>query len=150
MKRGISVVLVLIICAFAVCGCDFFRTVAGRPVSADIEKKRLELAAAEKALADSVARADSLHQAEMAMEAARLLENSKFGIVLGSFKDAQNAEKLLQRAKDAGYNGRIFLYKGLQTVLVCPTDDKEEAEKSLELVSKEPFCPKGAWIYVAK
>jgi len=150
MKRSINVVLVLILCVFSVCSCDFLRKVAGRPDSAVIEQKRVEIAAAQKALKDSIARADSLRQVELAVEAAKKLENSKFGIVLGSFKEAQNAEKLLQRAKDAGYAGRIFNYRGLQTVLICPSDDAEEVKKGLEVVSKEPFCPSGAWIYEAK
>ena len=47
---------------FVVTGCDFFRMVAGRPTSKDIEKKRLEIIKAEEAALQ--ARLDSIAAVE--------------------------------------------------------------------------------------
>ena len=56
MKRFL--VLLLGVSLFAVTGCDFFRGLAGRPTSEDIENKKIELLraqqAAEQARLDSI------------------------------------------------------------------------------------------------
>ena len=56
MKKIMIVLLGLSL--FAVTGCDFFRQLAGRPTSADIEARRLEILLAEQEAAQ--ARLDSL------------------------------------------------------------------------------------------
>lgn len=66
MKKNATVVLLL--SAFLLSGCDFLRTLAGRPTSSDINRMRMEIAAAE--------RAERLEQEELAAlkEAAEVKE----------------------------------------------------------------------------
>ena len=47
MKK--TAILLILTLALTVTGCDFFRRVAGRPVSADIENKRVAILKAEEA-----------------------------------------------------------------------------------------------------
>ena len=53
-----NILPLLLVMMFVVTGCDFFRMVAGRPTSKDIEKKRLEIIKAEEAALQ--ARLDSI------------------------------------------------------------------------------------------
>jgi hypothetical protein len=71
-----SVILLLSAVMISVTGCDFFRAVAGRPVSKDIEAKRLAIMKAEEAALQ--ARLDSIARAEEAarVEAEKALQDS--------------------------------------------------------------------------
>ena len=44
-----TAILLMLAAMLSITGCDFFRMVAGRPVSSDIENKRLEIMKAEDA-----------------------------------------------------------------------------------------------------
>lgn len=71
-----SVILLLSVVMISVTGCDFFRVVAGRPTSKDIEHKRMALIKAEEASLQ--ARLDSVAKAEKAKiaEAEKALKDS--------------------------------------------------------------------------
>lgn len=71
-----SVILLLSVVMITVTGCDFFRVVAGRPTSKDIEHKRMALMKAEEAALQ--ARLDSAAKAEKAKlaEAEKALKDS--------------------------------------------------------------------------
>ena len=64
MKKNILPALLALM--LVVTGCDFFRMVAGRPTSKDIEKKRIEIMKAEEAALqarlDSIAAVDAEKQ----------------------------------------------------------------------------------------
>lgn len=60
-----TVILLLSLVMISLTGCDFFRVVAGRPTSKDIEHKRMALIKAEEAALQ--ARLDSVAKAEKAM-----------------------------------------------------------------------------------
>ena len=63
MKR--SIILLLSASMLMLTGCDFFRTLAGRPTSAEIEARRIEIMRAEEAALQ--ARLDSMKVAEQDM-----------------------------------------------------------------------------------
>ena len=64
MKR--SVVILVMAASFLCTGCDFFRTLAGRPTSEDIENRKIELLRQQEALAQ--ARLDSLKREQQAVK----------------------------------------------------------------------------------
>ena len=68
------VFLLMAIVMISVTGCDFFRAVAGRPTSKDIETKRMEIIRAEEASLQ--ARLDSIAQAEAAARAKVLQDQA--------------------------------------------------------------------------
>ena len=154
---------------FAVTGCDFFRQLAGRPTSADIEAKRLEILIAEQQAAqarldslmkqqqiaqDSLAALDSIAQyggtilnpAKLGGLFATRLE-ARYYVIVGAFRVRSNAEKLLMKAKEAGYEPALISFNtGLIAVGLCPCSNVVDAKDALKKVKTEKFCPKDVWV----
>lgn len=145
----------MILIATAVTGCDFFRRLAGRPDSEWIEAKaeaiRQEeealrirqdsLEKARKAEADSLAAADSVRLAN---------HRYRFCVILGSFSSKENAERYVEEIAAKGYKCELLTFRNSTAVGVCPTDDEEQAKKSLSELQRQDFCPNGAWILERK
>ena len=155
MKNAFLTIAIIILVATAVTGCDFFRRLVGRPDSEWIEAKaesiRQEeealrvrqdsLEKARKAIADSLAAADSVRLAN---------HRYRFCIILGSFSSKENAERYVEEIAAKGYKGELLTFRNSTAVGVCPTDDEAQAKKSLEDIQRQDFCPKGAWILERK
>ena len=174
MKNKILVFSAFMLTVVLCSGCDFFRTLAGRPTSADIEAMRVELSAREAAEA---ARRDSLERVRLAaLEAARIAAaedtlqtmkgmlrtasrfaglsgnsapSARYSIVIGSYRDRANAVKYSEKLTAEGFPAEAVSFRnGFTAVGVCPTDDPSELLASLRRVRKERFCPKEVWILV--
>lgn len=155
MKNVFLTIAVMTLVATAVTGCDFFRRLAGRPDSEWIEAKaeairqeeeaqriRLDsLEKARKAEADSLAAADSVRLAN---------HRYRFCVILGSFSSKENAERYVEEIAAKGYKGELLTFRNSTAVGVCPTDDEEQAKKSLSELQRQDFCPNGAWILERK
>lgn len=155
MKNAFLTIAVMTLVATAVTGCDFFRRLAGRPDSEWIEAKaeairqeeeaqriRLDsLERARKAEADSLAAADSVRLAN---------HRYRFCVILGSFSSKENAERYVEEIAAKGYKGELLTFRNSTAVGVCPTDDEEQAKKSLSELQRQDFCPNGAWILERK
>lgn len=154
MKNAFLTIAVMTLVATAVTGCDFFRRLAGRPDSEWIEAKaeaiRQEealrirqdsLERARKAEADSLAAADSVRLAN---------HRYRFCVILGSFSSKENAERYVEEIAAKGYKGELLTFRNSTAVGVCPTDDEEQAKKSLSELQRQDFCPNGAWILERK
>lgn len=155
MKNTFLTIAVMTLVATAVTGCDFFRRLAGRPDSEWIEAKaeaiRQEeealrirqdsLEKARKAEADSLAAADSVRLAN---------HRYRFCVILGSFSSKENAERYVEEIAAKGYKCELLTFRNSTAVGVCPTDDEEQAKKSLSELQRQDFCPNGAWILERK
>ena len=158
MKR--SVLLLLASAALLLGGCDFVRTLAGRPTSDDLEVRRSTIERAEN-VARYQARIDSLervrvHMADsLAALEAHLLDSlsqtkgtllnptkmgglyttrleSRYYIVVGAFRTRSYAERKLVKCNEAGYTATIISFRnGLLAVAVCPSDSLNESLKIL-------------------
>lgn len=170
MKKG--VVLSLLLTSVLVCGCDFFRTLAGRPTSGEIEEKRAaverlerakeqarldSLRAAEKAVTDSlaaVARVDSLGMKVLSLSELGGAEGgmaSEYLIVVGSFRNVRNAEGMASEVSGAGYAASVMKFEsGMFSVVVEPCSRLADAVASYLKVKSEKFCPEDAWILCNK
>ena len=171
MKK--SCLFILVISVLCLTGCDFMRTLAGRPTSADVEMKRIEILRAEEAALQ--ARLDSLRKVEEkmirdslnALDSIRQIGGSilnpaslgglfatkleaRYYIILGSFRARANAESLFKVAKEAGYKPALISFGkgGLIAVGVSPVNRLPDAYAALNEVRKEKFCPKDVWILV--
>lgn len=167
MKR--SIILLLSASMLMLTGCDFFRTLAGRPTSAEIEARRIEIMRAEEAALQ--ARLDSMKVAEQAMRdslaaldsirqyGGTILNPSKLGglfttkldaryyVIVGSFRSRSNAEALLVKAADRGYAPALISFRnGMIAVGLRPVNKLKEAMEALKDVRKEAFCPSDVWI----
>lgn len=168
-----SYIPIFIVLMLTVTGCDFFRKVAGRPTSDEIEMKRLEMiwdleekAAREKAykdsvakvqqaLKDSVAALDYLQQSRVSVITPQKLGGmhandlkSGYYVVLGSFKSGANAQALLRKVKAAGDYAPVLVAfrNGMVAVAAYPSDKVQDAVAHLKELKTKDFCPPDAWI----
>lgn len=157
-----------------VCGCDAFRSLAGRPTSEDIEMMRLELEvreAMENARLDSLEKVREHVRDSLAAEAARdslmqmrglLREPARLGgysssfvpefsyaAVLGSFRERANAERLLQRIQESGFTAVLIPFRtGMTSVGACPSDNPAEFLELFGRLKADSVCPEDFWILV--
>ena len=148
MKNAFLTIAVMTLVATAVTGCDFFRRLAGRPDSEWIEAKAEAIRQEEEALR---IRQDSLERARKAADSVRLANHRyRFCVILGSFSSKENAERYVEEIAAKGYKGELLTFRNSTAVGVCPTDDEEQAKKSLSELQRQDFCPNGAWILERK
>ena len=72
MKK--SYIFILLALLLTVSGCDFFRKVAGRPTTEDIEAKKVEIARVEREKAEAVREQERLDSLRAVRERARIAE----------------------------------------------------------------------------
>ena len=175
MKKAIIIAAM----AASVCvlgGCDFIRTLAGRPTSSEIAAKReqvaketelvrqrkdsIEAAASlereriRKWVADSLALEDSLRRSgddvvksSERMGISHASLTNRYYVMIGAFSSSANAARQAARAEKAGYKAAVIpLKNGISAVGVCPTNSLTEICAALKKVRQEPFCPADAWI----
>lgn len=173
MKRSLIIALALVT---LVSSCDFVRTLAGRPTSAQLEQIRQQRMAAEEARhqakLDSMERvqkhmADSLEALEkylldsLTQAKGTVLNPSKLGglyttkldakycIVVGAFRNRYYAERKLKECNAAGYTATIISFRnGLLAVSVCPSNSLAETLKTLKELRGQGVCPPDSWILV--
>lgn len=166
MKKCLGITLLCAV-TMLVSGCDLFRKMAGRPTSADIERKRAlieaqksahqerldSLDAIQKQIADSLAVLDSLKLSNSAIvETRQLTSDTKAGltaryyVIVGAFGKIENAHKLAAKAEEQSYKAELISYlNGFTAVGVCGSDKLSEVYASLQQIRQSGFCP-DAWI----
>ena len=155
MKNAFLTIAVMTLVATAVTGCDFFRRLAGRPDSEWIEAKAEAIRQEEEALRirqDSLERARKAEAVSLAAADSVRLANHRyrFCVILGSFSSKENAERYVEEIAAKGYKCELLTFRNSTAVGVCPTDDEEQAKKSLSELQRQDFCPNGAWILERK
>lgn len=166
-----SLILMLVVTLTVVTGCDFFRKIAGRPTTEDIENKRVAIMRAEEVvrqarqdsikkehqkMVDSLAVMDSIRQQKCSMINPSALGGllsadleARYYIIIGSFRSRTNAETLLNSASVQKYSPHLLLFRnGLVAVGVAPADLLKTAYASLQELRAEKFYPSDAWILV--
>lgn len=172
MKRALQLVVVSLSVVLLATGCDFFRKLAGRPTSTDIEAMRQAIALREEArvqaakdslpaVADTVAvpdRPETPVTAKPEVKPAPARETvpsssqaadgkKRYYIIVASFSKVENAQRCAERMADRGYPGELLKFKGGYTAVgVLGTDDMQEAQTSLKELKRQDFCPQGVWI----
>ena len=174
MKR--SIILALALSAALFQGCDFVRTIAGRPTAARLEEIRQEqikeeearhqarldsIKRVQEALADSLAALeahliDSLSQARGTIVNPSKLGGlfttkleAKYCIVVGAFRNRSYAERKLAACNNAGYVASIISFRnGFLAVSVCPSNSLDETVKTLKQLRRKGICPPDGWILV--
>lgn len=155
MKNAFLTIAVMTLVATAVTGCDFFRRLAERPDSEWIEAKAEAIRQEEEALRirqDSLERARKAEADSLAAADSVRLANHRyrFCVILGSFSSKENAERYVEEIAAKGYKCELLTFRNSTAVGVCPTDDEEQAKKSLSELQRQDFCPNGAWILERK
>lgn len=148
-------------------GCDFFRVLAGRPTSKDIEAKREQILRSAQddkiaAPSDTVASTEqpfSTGQDEAKPDTvaperpnspqtvSKPGEKKRFYVIMGAFSSRENAERYADRIKGFGYEPEFFGFtEGRTAVGIGGTDDQEEAKAFMKELKGQDFCPEGVWI----
>jgi hypothetical protein len=175
MKK--SYILLFAAVMMTVTGCDFFRKLAGRPTSDEIEVKRQEMiadleakAARQKAVEDSLAlvaknEADSIEACRYIKEnGVRIYTSTGLGglvedelpsewygcyrVIVGSFRDKDNAQKKLEEVGEAGDFAPHFIRmrNGMIAVGTCPVNKIHYALAGFKELQRVGACPDDAWI----
>ena len=174
MKRLTLSVVVLSV--FLLTGCDFFRTLAGRPTSKDIDAKQVsalllekaELMAANESLEakynkvlnelqsvkDSLNALDSISQYGGSVLNPTTLGGlfstkleARYYVIVGAFKFRSNAEALYKTAQKKGYRPALISFRnGRMAVGLCPSNNIKDAFEGLKKVKQESFCPSDVWV----
>lgn len=129
-----------------VCGCDFLRSVAGRPTSRMIESALAGKQAAEMEAAIQ----DSVRQAEAARAIAiadSIATDHAYYVVVGVFQSEKNAQKKVNQCREDGMSASSILFRsGMYGVIVNPTPTMKDAERMLGELKARKLCSKSAWI----
>ena len=167
MRNYYAIASLAVVCLLCT-GCDFFRKIAGRPTSAEIEAKRELILEEEKAhearlealklvqeqISDSLAVMDSIRYTKTRLiGGGQLSEDSGAGleyryyVIIGAFSSRENAAALAGKAEAAGYQAQLLSYRnGFTAVGLNPSNSVSGAYAALRKAVKEPFCPADAWI----
>lgn len=71
----------------------------------------------------------------------------KYAIVIGAFRHKAYADKRVEYSAGLGYKAQIVSFKnGLFAVVICPTNDLEEALNNLNKLRGTRVCPNDSWI----
>lgn len=142
----IPALLILLVLAS---GCDTVRSWLGKPTSADIEKARLEKAAAEREAARKAAEESAKAAADLA-SVQPLTQIARYNVVVGAFKNPDNAERLAAKMTKAGETvTKIEFINGFTAISVLNTDDFHAACRKLNATQSSDDLPFDCWIYDA-
>lgn len=135
MKK--SYILAMLVVMFTLAGCDFFRKVAGRPTSADIEVKKGQIARVEEEKAEAAREQARLDSLAAAVERQRLEEQKKIS-------DSLDAHATLKAKGCMMYD--LASLKGLSSgelehryyMIVGSFRDAGNADKFMSKVAEDP------------
>lgn len=149
--KAVRVLSMFLIAVTLLSGCDFFRSILGKPTSKDIERMRIEAEAQarKQRQLDSInkakAEADAIAAAQM--QALKSLDK-RFYVILGSFKVEDNATKMYAMLEKNGYTPKTIRFKnGYDLVAVASFDNLQKALVELDNLRAYEYCPEDVWVY---
>ena len=169
MKKSFVVAAVWALTVMSFSSCDFFRSLAGRPTSAELKSSaREKTEIASKGVPVDTVSAPVVESEEYTMikrqgrlsvplaythttSTLKAVPEYKYYILVGTYRKKPTMDKMIAQASDAGYKIYLLEYaNGLTSVALKPCNTLEEAIDSYAQVSKEDFCPKDACVLIAK
>lgn len=140
---------IIAVSALLLTGCDFVRGLLGKPTSKDIEALKMEQAARDKAVQDSIKAAKEEQEKVAQMLADSQEAKAKYYVILGSFLEYANANSFADRLQKLGYEPvKIDFKNGFRAVGVCGTDNLDEAYASMRKFIEKDFTPYDEpWVY---
>ena len=143
--KPIKIVTILLTASLLFSGCDFFRSILGKPTSKEIEAARIEQEAKEVAKRDSIAKAEEL--ARLAAEAARPVY-SNYYVIMGCYKIPSNAQRYKAKLEARGYDVTELRFKnGYDVLAVQGSESFREAYKHWYTMLERGDEPYDMWIY---
>jgi len=144
--KPIRIVTILLAASLLFSGCDFFRSILGKPTSKEIEAARIEQEAAEAARRDSIARAEE--QARLAAEAAARPVYSNYYLIMVCYQIPANAQRLKAKLEAKGYDVAELRFKnGYDVVAIQGSETFREAYRHWYTMLERGDEPYDMWIY---
>ncbi len=143
--KPIKIATILLTASLLFSGCDFFRSILGKPTSKEIEAARIEQEAAEAARRDSIARAEEM--ARLAAEAARPVY-SNYYVIMGCYKVPANAQRHKAKLEAKGYEVTELRFKiGYDVVAIQGSETAREAYRYMYKLLERGEDPYDMWVY---
>ncbi len=141
--KPIKIVTILLAVSLLFSGCDFFRSILGKPTSKEIEAARIEQEAAAAARRDSIARAE-----ELARLAAARPVYSNYYVIMGCYKIPANAQRFKAKLEARGYDVTELRFKnGYDVLAIQGSETFREAYKHWYTMLDRGEEPYDMWIY---
>jgi hypothetical protein len=142
--KPIKIVTILLTASLLFSGCDFFRSILGKPTSKEIEAARIEREAAEAARRDSIARAEEL--ARLAAAARPVYSN--YYVIMGCYKIPANAQRFKAKLEAKGYEVTELRFKnGYDVLAIHGSETLREAYRHRYSMLERGEDPYDMWIY---
>lgn len=137
--------------ALSLNSCDFFRSLVGKPTSAELEQMRMEAekkAARERFVADSIKAAEEARRLA-AQEMDKVTNNDpRYNVIYGCFKVTENATNFRAFLEKNGLSPKRLVFKsGYDVVCVYQSDDLLDACRAMGKMMETETCPEDVWIY---
>lgn len=157
-KQTIRISMLLTAVVFLLSGCDFFRSLVGKPTSEELEVLRLEAAAKaerQRHVEDSLkavamAEEQALEQDSASAPALEPVKDNdpRYHVIIGSFKEPGNAERFIALLKSKGYTPKSLKFRnGFDAISIFSSDNYYKARQIMEDTVEFDFCPEDIWIY---
>lgn len=153
IMKTMRLITILLASLLLLTGCDFFRKITGKPTSKELEQMKIEAQAAERRAIEERNRAiaDSLNLVKARQEAEALKAKAldkKYYVIIGSFKVAENADRLYATLEKKGYTPKeIRFNNGYDVVAAGGYDTFKEAFIALEDLLTHEYAPDDSYIY---
>lgn len=131
-----------LVCAILLAGgCDFLRSVAGRPTTEELRALREQPEASPDPLPEAEGEEDVLPD---------LLSSSVsapgFLIIVGAYREPRHAARSAEKYRRGGYEVCMVERGAVTLVGICPGGDREETRRALLRLRAKGVCPEGSWI----
>ena len=148
-------IFVVLATAMLLQGCDMVRGGLGLPTSKDIEHMKQELLEKEQqelVKQQELERAafveDSIRQAQQEQQPVQV---KGYHVIIGSFKDYNNARQLADFVASKGYSPiQIPLKNGYMMVSLGQMETLSAAVKLMEKIEQNEECPYDVWVYSSR
>lgn len=144
----------MMMAAMTLTGCDFVRSLVGKPTTAELEQMRIEAqkkAEREKFVADSIKAAqEAARQAALAEQELPAVKDTdpRFHVIVGCFKVQDNAVNYRELLTSKGFSPKKIVFKnGYDAVSLIQEDTWWKAQVAMEKFMDSPLCPDDVWIY---
>ena len=149
MKK-IFPLLIGIILLSSVSSCDWIRARLGMPTSEELQQKQEQIIqdSLEKVAREQEARLEQLRLDSLAKIEAQKSALARYHVVLGSFIMDNNADRMMQKLPDLGYDPvRIEFKNGYSVISAYQTNSLSDAYNKMYKMFSLDITPYDVWVY---
>lgn len=149
MKK-IFPLLIGIILLGSVSSCDWIRARLGMPTSEELQQKQEQIIqdSLEKVAREQEARLEQLRLDSLAKIEAQKSALARYHVVLGSFIMDNNADRMMQKLPDLGYDPvRIEFKNGYSVISAYQTNSLPDAYNNMYKMFSLDITPYDVWVY---